>query len=150
MDLILWRHAEAEDGSPDEARALTAKGIKQAQRMASWLKRRVRGPLTIIASPALRARQTAEAYGEEVQTRDSIGIGASAARILKAAHWPDGDGTVIVVGHQPALGAAAALALTGNAASWPVKKGAVWWLRSKASSPPTVVAVLAPRHARDK
>lgn len=150
MDLILWRHAEAEDGTPDEARALTVKGLKQAQRMAAWLKRRVRGPLMIIASPAVRARQTAEAYGGEVQTRDSIGVGASAARVLKTAQWPDADGTVIVVGHQPALGAAAALALTGNAASWPVKKGAVWWLRSQGGSPPIVVAVLAPRHAREK
>mgnify|MGYP003693557069 CR=1 FL=1 len=28
MDLILWRHAEAEDGSPDLARELTAKGTQ--------------------------------------------------------------------------------------------------------------------------
>jgi phosphohistidine phosphatase len=33
-----------------------------------------------------------------------------------------------VVGHQPTLGRAAALALTGRAADWPIKKGAVWWL----------------------
>jgi phosphohistidine phosphatase len=150
MALILWRHAEAEDGAPDEARALTVKGIKQAQRMAAWLKRRVRGPVTIMASPALRARQTAQAYGDDVETRDDLGMGASAARILKAAQWPDADGTVIVVGHQPALGAAAALAVTGKAAPWPIRKGAVWWLRSTGGNPPLVVAVLAPRHARKK
>src|SRR6218665_584378 len=40
MDLILWLHAEAQeagDGSDDLARALTAKGEKQAARMAAWL-----------------------------------------------------------------------------------------------------------------
>ena len=34
MELILWRHAEAEMGEPDEGRALTAKGHKQAWKMA--------------------------------------------------------------------------------------------------------------------
>ena len=29
MDLILWRHAEAEPGEPDLGRRLTAKGLKQ-------------------------------------------------------------------------------------------------------------------------
>ena len=31
MDLILWRHADAEDGSPDMARSLTEKGQKLAE-----------------------------------------------------------------------------------------------------------------------
>ena len=33
MNLILWRHADAEDGIPDEQRRLTAKGQKQAKKM---------------------------------------------------------------------------------------------------------------------
>ena len=40
MDLILWRHAEAEvlrEGSDDLARSLTPKGERQAARMATWL-----------------------------------------------------------------------------------------------------------------
>jgi len=39
MELILWRHAEAEPGEPDDARALTGKGHKQAWKMAEWLDR---------------------------------------------------------------------------------------------------------------
>jgi len=38
MDLILWRHAEAEDGdgrTPDAKRRLTARGEKQARKMAA-------------------------------------------------------------------------------------------------------------------
>ena len=38
MELILWRHAEAEDGVPDGERALTKKGRKQARAVAAWLK----------------------------------------------------------------------------------------------------------------
>ena len=37
MNLILWRHAEAEDGADDLQRALTGKGRRQAARMAQWL-----------------------------------------------------------------------------------------------------------------
>jgi len=45
MDLILWRHAEAEDagGKPDLERNLTRHGRKQAARMAEWLKPRLPG-----------------------------------------------------------------------------------------------------------
>jgi phosphohistidine phosphatase len=32
MDLILWRHAEAEPGEPDLGRRLTAKGIKAGRK----------------------------------------------------------------------------------------------------------------------
>ena len=42
MDLVLWRHAEAQewvDGCHDASRALTPKGEKQAAKMASWLDR---------------------------------------------------------------------------------------------------------------
>ena len=38
MNLILWRHAEAEDGENDMKRALTKRGLHQAVLMAGWLK----------------------------------------------------------------------------------------------------------------
>ena len=37
MELILWRHADAEDGAPDLERRLTPKGRKEAERVAAWL-----------------------------------------------------------------------------------------------------------------
>jgi phosphohistidine phosphatase len=148
MDLILWRHAEAADGMPDLARELTPKGVKQAQCMAAWLRRYITRPVIVMASPAVRAQQTALAYSEHVETRDELGMGATAAYLLKTAQWPDAQKTVLVVGHQPALGAAPALAVTGNTAPWPMKKGAIWWLRSADGGPPLVVAVITPRLAR--
>ena len=38
MDLLLWRHAEAEDGDDDMKRRLTERGLKQAQTMAAWIR----------------------------------------------------------------------------------------------------------------
>ena len=51
MELVLWRHADAEDGIPDEARKLTPKGIRQAERMAAWLRERLPQHARILNSP---------------------------------------------------------------------------------------------------
>jgi phosphohistidine phosphatase len=146
VNLILWRHADAEDGvpgKPDDERRLTAKGEKQARRMAAWLEKRVPGDARVLASPAQRAQQTARAYAREFDTRREVGTQAEARAVLKASGWPDGEGTVIVVGHQPTLGQAAALALTGKAAEWSLRKGAVWWLECRDGEVVTR-AVIAP------
>lgn len=145
MDLVLWRHADAEEGSDDSARALTPKGAKQAARMAAWLDARLPKGTRVIVSPALRAQQTAEPLSRVASTSNEIAPGAQPAAILEAAGWPRASGTVVVVGHQPSLGAAAALALTGKASEWRMKKGGVWWLSVKAGeSSPVVVAVMTP------
>ena len=129
MELILWRHAEAEDGIINEAeRKLTAKGAKQASRMAKWLRARMAEDAVILVSPAKRAQQTARALHLDFQTVKEIGLAASAEDVLLAAGWPGDDRTVVVVGHQPTLGEAAALLLTGTKEQWNVKKGAVIWI----------------------
>jgi phosphohistidine phosphatase len=38
---------------------------------------------------------------------------------------------VLVIGHQPTLGLVAAHLLADAAQAWPIKKGAVWWLRCR-------------------
>ncbi|HVJ73730.1 MAG TPA: phosphohistidine phosphatase SixA [Casimicrobiaceae bacterium] len=131
MDLILWRHAEAEPGDPDLGRRLTSKGLKQAERMAAWLEPRLPDTTRILVSPAARSQQTALALGRKFKVVDEIGPGASAAAVLAAAGWPDGRETVLVVGHQPTLGEVAATLLTGDAAGWSLRKGAVWWLSNR-------------------
>ncbi|MDH4149980.1 MAG: histidine phosphatase family protein [Betaproteobacteria bacterium] len=128
MNLILWRHADAENRLPDEARQLTPKGRKQAKKMAEWLSSRLPAEYRVLVSPAARARETAAALTDQVAIERSVSTSATPQAVLKVAGWPEGDGTVIVVGHQPTLGAAAALALTGEAAAWSLKKGAIWWL----------------------
>ena len=127
MDLILWRHADAEDGFPDLARELTSKGQRQAAEMAKWLKLRLADDSEILVSPAARAQQTAQALTRKFTTVKDIAPGAPYAAILSAAGWPDHRGTVVVVGHQPALGQTAAWLLSGKVADWGMKKGAAWW-----------------------
>ena len=131
MDLILWRHAEAEPGEPDLGRRLTAKGQKQAERMGAWLDRHLPDGTRVLASPADRAQQTALALKRKFRTVDAIAPGASVAAVLAAAGWPDAREPVLVVGHQPTLGAVAALLLSGGEAYWAMKKGAVWWLTNR-------------------
>jgi phosphohistidine phosphatase len=131
VDLILWRHADAEDGSPDAARRLTAKGHKQAARMAAWLSARLPKHYTLLASPAQRAQQTASALAREFLTGDEVGLSATPASLLKAAGWPDAPRAVVIVGHQPCLGMTVARLLTGREAEWSVRKGAIYWFEQK-------------------
>jgi len=144
MELILWRHADAEERVPDAARALTANGEKQARRMAAWLKKRLPKGARVLASPAKRAQQTASALTRRFETLREVGTAAGPQSILDAAGWPDGRGTIIVVGHQPTLGQAVALALTGRPAGWSLKKGALWWIESRGRGDVLTRAVTAP------
>ena len=63
--------------------------------------------------------------------------------MLSAAGWPEAREPVLVVGHQPTLGAVAAFLLSGEEANWAMKKGAVWWLtnRDRGGSPAVVLRV---------
>jgi phosphohistidine phosphatase len=131
MELILWRHAEAEDGIHDHSRTLTNKGKLQAERMAAFLSARLPSDTRILVSPALRAQQTASALTKKFTTEPAINTGATAKAVLTAAGWPHADGTTLLVGHQPWLGEVAALLMTGSTNYWSVKKGAVWWLSGR-------------------
>lgn len=154
MDLLLWRHAEAHDGSPDASRTLTERGRRQAEHMAAWLERHLPADAQILVSPALRARQTAEALHRPFTICPDIGPDADAARLLAAAGWPDGAGrTVLLVGHQPVLGRIAALLLCGAEADWSIRKGALWWLSSRMRADETQVVLrvaMAPDFIHDK
>jgi phosphohistidine phosphatase len=131
MDLILWRHAEAEPGEPDLGRRLTAKGLKQAERMAVWLDIHLPDTCRILVSPADRAQQTALALKRKFRTVPELAPGASPGALLDAAGWPDSREPALIVGHQPSLGEVAALLLAGQAAPWSVRKGAAWWLSNR-------------------
>ena len=134
MDLILWRHAEAhlpKEGQGDLERALTAKGERQAQRMAEWLNQRIAHSTRILASPAVRTQQTAQALGKAFKTVDAIAPDEGVDALLKAARWPEAAEPVLLVGHQPTLGLVAAQLLCGQPLPWAIKKGAVWWLRNR-------------------
>ena len=127
MELILWRHADAEDGTPDSERRLTGKGAKQAQQMAAWLKERLPKDTLVLVSPARRAQETAQALARKFEIRSELNTATTPQAVLRAAGWPRGDRTVVVVGHQPTLGDTAALLLGARTGGWSVRKGAIWW-----------------------
>jgi phosphohistidine phosphatase len=135
MELVLWRHAEAEVGEPDLGRKLTAKGEKQARRMAEWLHAQLPDSARVLVSPAARSQQTAAALAEiskrKFRTVEQLAPGAGAEDVLGAAGWRNGKLTVVIVGHQPTLGWVASRLLAGREQDWSIKKGGIWWISSR-------------------
>jgi phosphohistidine phosphatase len=135
MQIILWRHAEAEDLAPNDlARRLTTRGLRQAENMARWLKHHVDSDLDqwrIIASPAVRAQQTAASLELRFATEPAIAPDCPAGAVIAASGWPDSPHNVLVVGHQPTLGMVAAQLLNGVEGYVSVKKGAIWWFEAR-------------------
>lgn len=129
MDLILWRHAEAEDGFPDSERQLTAKGKDQAKRMGAWLRERLPEDARILVSPAVRTQQTAAMLNADFETIYELAPGATVQDILAAAGWSDGEGVVVIVGHQPTLGETIHYLIDDVPTGLKVKKSSVWWIK---------------------
>ncbi len=134
MDLILWRHADAEDGDEtvdDMSRVLTPRGVKQAARVAGWLDRQLPEGTRILCSPARRCEQTVLALGRKYKVRPELGPDATTEQLLEVAQWPNAKHAVLIVGHQPTLGETIAHLLPLQHPACPVRKGMVWWLRTR-------------------
>lgn len=154
MDLILWRHAEAQvhpeglagcqGDELDLRRRLTPRGEKQALRMAQWLDRQLPHGARVICSPAQRTEQTAQALGRKLKVVPALAPEGDPLALLEAAQWPDAKMPCVVVGHQPTLGQVIAHLLGMKEAHCPVKKGALWWLRHRErdGQPQTVVVTV--------
>lgn len=138
MDLILWRHAEAEDldeasepDASDLSRRLTPRGEKQAARMAAWLDRQLPEGVRIWSSPSVRTEQTVLALGRKYRVREELAPDRTADDLLELVQWPDARQPALVVGHQPTLGRVVARLLNMNESECAVRKGSVWWLRQR-------------------
>ena len=150
MNLVLWRHAEAHelrDGGDDLDRTLTPKGEKQAKRMGQWLDRQLPDLTRILVSPSRRTEQTAQALGRKFKIRQELAPGGTVAQLLELVLWPNDKSTVLVIGHQPLLGQTISQLLGLSASECAVKRGAIWWLRSRerdALAQTVVVTVQSP------
>lgn len=131
MELIVWRHAEADDTYPDLGRELTDRGRKQAARVAAWLTPRLPADIRILVSPAARAVQTAQALGREHDVVASLAPGADVGDVLAAAGWPDSIRPVLIVGHQPTLGQVARRLVCGQPGDLAIRKGSLWWFHGR-------------------
>lgn len=161
MDLILWRHAQAEDMTLDATlspqaqqqldltRSLTSKGEKQATRMALWLDRQLPEGCRILVSPARRCEQTAQALGRKYRLVPELAPGCTPGQMLAVAQWPTAKTPVLIIGHQPTLGQTIAQLLGMQESDCSVKKGALWWLRYRERESlveTVVVTVQSPEH----
>ena len=120
MTIWLLRHGDAEDGSGDDAaRRLTAKGERQARDAGLALAALGAKPDACLASPRVRAAETAriacEALGVEVEIAPELQGGRFDPESLAA-----GRGDVLMVGHEPDFSDAVA-GLTGARVA--LKKG---------------------------
>jgi phosphohistidine phosphatase len=99
---VIWllRHGDAEDGSPDAERRLTAKGEQQARAAGKALAALGVKIDACLASPKVRARDMArlacEELGVEVKVDPALGGGELDSEELVA-----GLGNVLLVGHDP-------------------------------------------------
>ena len=134
MDLIFWRHAEtadAQEGQADAQRPLTARGERQAQRMAQWLERQLPESTKVLCCPTQRAEQTVMHLGRKFKCRDELSPNASVEDLLSLVQWPHNKHSILLVTHQPLIGATVSQLMQIQIQELVVKKGAVWWLRSR-------------------
>ena len=140
-NLILWRHAEAEDGSTtglDADRILTKTGRKDAAKMAKWLNEYLPQNTEVLCSPAKRCLETVSALNQlpdskrnyPINIESFLGVDVNVESIARQLVDDDSTKTKLIVGHQPNLGLLIAKIL-GMKDSAVVKKGAVWWLRQR-------------------
>jgi phosphohistidine phosphatase len=134
MDLVLWRHAEAVDwqeGCDDLDRGLTARGYKQAIRMAEWLERQLPESARIFTSPARRCEDTVCRLDRKYKVSKDLLPDANVSNALSFLQWPNLKSTVLIVGHQPMIGQIVAQSLGLQSTECAIRKASVWWLRSR-------------------
>ena len=153
MQLLLIRHAIAEDGSPDYQRALSPRGRRRFEQEVKGLERMGVTLDRGYSSPLVRAAQTAELLaplgGGKVIGTDLLAR-PPGPRLNQLILANEGE-RVAAVGHEPWISSWLALLLEpagGLAHQLPFKKGAVAWLAGAVAGQMQLVAFLPPRVLR--
>ncbi|MDR0247140.1 MAG: histidine phosphatase family protein [Burkholderiales bacterium] len=128
VELILWRHADAEPGFPDLARALSARGQEEARDAAQWLNEHLPATCRILVSPAQRTQQTAATLARPYETVAALAPRTSRDDLLAAIDWPKQKGVTLVIGHQPTLSEVAAYLL--GESRWTPRTASLCWLKA--------------------
>ena len=156
MDIWLLRHAEAEDRAAsgrDADRTLTPAGLRRAQAVARGLALLEPSIARVVSSPYLRARQTADAAARALgiaEIAESRGLEPEAEPEEILNELGEASGDVLLVGHQPHLGALLGRLVAGDA-EIPLQKAGIarvtmagrWSGRLRAYLPPNVLELLA-------
>jgi phosphohistidine phosphatase len=153
MDLYLIRHASAVggDGRPDEERALTSEGRREALDVGAALARHAVQPAIIVSSPLVRAIETAEllavsvSYAGALEVERALAPGGTFARLLAEVLAPrTHEPSLALVGHEPAIGSFLSTLLARHDLS--MRKGEVVRLRWTEGQTAELVWALTPRH----
>lgn len=133
MDCVLFRHGIAAERDkwegPDAARPLTERGAKRVAQAAAGLGRLEVQPTHVLSSPLIRAIETAKIAHSVLRVRSAMRIvdellpDAPPNKLLLILHDLPPESCVLCIGHEPHLGMAASVFLSGRAsASFPLKK----------------------------
>jgi len=154
--LVIFRHAKSAwpEGVPDDQRPLGPRGRRNAPAAGRWLRDEVDRIDLAVCSPAVRARQTWELAGVELDPQprvveDERVYAASADALLGVVQdLPDGVGTAVLVGHNPGLADLVEL-LTGELCELKTASVAVLtWSGSWLDAAPRVAALAGHNTAR--
>lgn len=151
MKIYLVRHGIAVEGlvrgiSRDSERPLTEEGIEETKMVARGLKCIGVKPDLVVASPLVRARQTADIInaelGGELTTTDSLAPGVTASNVFKFLKKYPNSEEIFLVGHEPDMGELVKEIVAGGFEfSLPFKKAAVCCVEV-ADLPPTMPGTL--------
>ena len=123
MLVFLVRHAHAEPGDPDETRPLSERGRSEARALAKSLSNHPTPPVTVVTSPLLRARQTADAIaaatGAVLRVDARLAPGTTLERLREATG--NEARPLVAVCHQPDC-SEIALALDGSRPGLPSRR----------------------------
>jgi len=132
MQVILFRHGPAGERDPDRwpddaLRPLTARGRERTRRAARGLGALLGRQPLILTSWFKRAQQTADLLAEELLAsapalEPALEPGSSQSALLEHLAAMESDQAVVLVGHEPDLGALAGRLLTSGPLRLPLKK----------------------------
>jgi len=131
MELLLIRHAQAESYAiNDSARALTEKGRGQAEKVGEFLQTHQLVPDVTLASPLVRARETAEIFCASAGADHPIiepwlACGMRPISAMKELKVYDKFQRVAIVGHEPDFSYLAEWLLGGQAGGIHVRKASI-------------------------
>ena len=111
--IYLARHAKSSwnsDAGSDYDRPLSERGFSDAKKMAKHLKAQNWEPDYVIASPALRVRQTLQAYAEaldlssdQIEWNNNFYAAYTVTLLHALMRLPETIGSVMLVGHNPSM-----------------------------------------------
>jgi len=166
MQVLIVRHGMAEDrdtfaatGQTDDLRPLTEKGKEKTKKAAKGIRKLVPVLHRIVASPLVRAQQTAtilsERYdGVHITTLKALSPEADSFEMILSYLQTYGYHleTIALVGHEPDLGQLTTWLLTGQRSQWmPLKKGSACLLEFSdevETGAANLLWYLAPKHLR--